>query len=82
MSYHYDKLSIRKFEKVIDIFGADHHSHVDRLKSAISSLDLDSKKLVVLLTQIVHFKNEEKIEKFSKRSGNMYTVKDLIETVG
>ena len=82
MSYHYDKLSIRKFEKVIDIFGADHHSHVDRLKSAISSLDLDSKKLVVLLTQIVHFKNEEKIEKFSKRSGNIYTVKDLIETVG
>ena len=69
-------------ETVINIFGADHHSHVNRLKSAISSLEIDVDKLKILLTQIVHFKNEEKVQKFSKRSGNIYTVRDLISMVG
>ena len=82
MAYHYDKFKIRNFEAVINIFGADHHSHVNRLKSAISSLEIDVDKLKILLTQIVHFKNEEKVQKFSKRSGNIYTVRDLISMVG
>ena len=82
MAYHYDKFKIRNFEKVINIFGADHHSHVNRLNSAISSFEIDVDKLKILLTQIVHFKNEEKVQKFSKRSGNIYTVRDLISMVG
>ena len=82
MAYHYDKFIIRNFETVINIFGADHHSHVNRLKSAISSFEIDVDKLRILLTQIVHFKNEEKVQKFSKRSGNIYTVRDLISIVG
>ena len=82
MAYHYDKFKIRNFETVINIFGADHHSHVNRLKSAISSFEIDVDKLKILLTQIVHFKNEEKVQKFSKRSGNIYTVRDLISMVG
>ena len=82
MAYHYDKFKIRNFETVINIFGADHHSHVNRLKSAISSFEIDVDKLRILLTQIVHFKNEEKVQKFSKRSGNIYTVRDLISMVG
>ncbi len=82
MAYHYDKFKIRDFNKVINIFGADHHSHVDRLKSAVEAMDINSNKLVILLTQIVHFKNENKIQKFSKRSGNIYTIRDLLEVVG
>jgi arginyl-tRNA synthetase len=82
IAYHYDKFLIRNYDEVINIFGADHHSHVDRLKSAVKALDIDTKKLKILLTQIVHFKNENKIQKFSKRSGNIYTVKDLINVVG
>ena len=82
MAYHYDKLSIRNFETVINIFGADHHSHVDRLKSSISAFEIDVEKLKILLTQIVHFKNQEKVQKFSKRSGNIYTVRDLVSIVG
>ncbi|MBK90747.1 MAG: arginine--tRNA ligase [Chloroflexi bacterium] len=82
MAYHYDKFHIRNYENVINIFGADHHSHVDRLKSAVKALDVDPEKLKILLTQIVHFKNQNKVQKFSKRSGNIYTVKDLIEIVG
>jgi len=82
MAYHYDKFIIRNFETVINIFGADHHSHVNRLKSAISSFEINVDKLKILLTQIVHFKNEEKVQKFSKRSGNIYTVRDLISMVG
>ena len=82
MAYHYDKFHIRNYENVINIFGADHHSHVDRLKSAVKALDINPEKLKILLTQIVHFKNQNKVQKFSKRSGNIYTVKDLIEIVG
>ena len=82
MAYHYDKFEIRKFDKVINIFGADHHSHVNRLKSALSAMDIDAKRLSILLTQIVHFKNQENVEKFSKRSGNIYSIRDLIEIVG
>ena len=82
MSYHYDKFQKRRFEKVINIFGADHHSHVNRLKSAVSAMDIEVEKLNILLTQIVHFKNQEKIEKFSKRSGNIYSIRDLIDIVG
>ena len=82
MAYHYDKFNLRKFDIVINIFGADHHSHVDRLKSAIKALDIDPENLKILLTQIVHFKNQNKVEKFSKRSGNIYTVRDLIDIVG
>ena len=82
MAYHYDKFNLRKFDIVINIFGADHHSHVDRLKSAVKALDIDPENLKILLTQIVHFKNQNKVEKFSKRSGNIYTVRDLIDIVG
>ncbi|MFL2649741.1 MAG: arginine--tRNA ligase [Dehalococcoidia bacterium] len=82
MAYHYDKFNQRKFDIVINIFGADHHSHVDRLKSAVKALDIDPENLKILLTQIVHFKNQNKVEKFSKRSGNIFTVRDLINIVG
>ncbi|NCG35892.1 MAG: arginine--tRNA ligase [Dehalococcoidales bacterium] len=82
LAYHLDKFLIRKFDKVINIFGADHHSHVDRLKSALSALEIDQNKLNILLIQIVHFKNQEKVEKFSKRSGNIYSIRDLLDTVG
>ena len=47
MAYHYDKFKIRNFETVINIFGADHHSHVNRLKSAISSFEIDVDKLKI-----------------------------------
>ena len=82
MAYHYDKFNLRKFDIVINIFGADHHSHVDRLKSAVKALDIDPANLKILLTQIVHFKNQNKVEKFSKRSGNIFTVRDLLDIVG
>tara|TARA_B110000438_G_scaffold277216_1_gene299654 strand:- start:1873 stop:3537 length:1665 start_codon:yes stop_codon:yes gene_type:complete len=82
LAYHLDKFQFRNFDKVINIFGADHHSHVDRLKSALSALGINQNKLNILLIQIVHFKNQEKVEKFSKRSGNIYTIRDLLDTVG
>jgi len=82
LAYHFDKFKLRKFDNVINIFGADHHSHVDRLKSALSALNIDQSKLNILLIQIVHFKNQDKVEKFSKRSGNIYSVRDLLEAVG
>jgi len=82
IAYHYNKFFIRKYERIINIFGADHHSHVFRIKSALEAFEIDQNKMDTLLTQIVHFKSNNKSERFSKRAGNIYTIRDLLNVVG
>lgn len=78
---HLDKFD-RGNEKVIDIFGADHHGYVPRLKAAVEALGYDSNKLEVKIIQMVRlFKGNEEI-KMSKRTGKVVTMEDLIEEVG
>lgn len=81
IAYHLDKLN-RGFDKLIDLFGADHHGYITRLKSSIKSLGNDPDKLHVELVQMVRlFKNGEEF-KMSKRTGNAISMKELIEEVG
>ena len=82
IAYHYNKFFIRKYERIVNIFGADHHSHVFRIKSALEAFEIDQNKMDTLLTQIVHFKSNNKSERFSKRTGNIYTIRDLLDVVG
>ena len=82
IAYHYNKFFIRKYEKIVNIFGADHHSHVFRIKSALEAFEIDQNKMDTLLTQIVRFKSNNKSERFSKRTGNIYTIRDLLDVVG
>ena len=82
IAYHYNKFFIRKYERIINIFGADHHSHVFRIKSALEAFEIVQNKMDTLLTQIVHFKSNNKSERFSKRAGNIYTIRDLLNVVG
>lgn len=81
IAYHKDKLE-RGFEKLINIWGADHHGYIPRMKAAIQALGYDRDQLEVEIIQLVHlYKNGEKM-KMSKRTGKAVTMRDLIEEVG
>ncbi len=81
IAYHRDKLA-RGFEKLINIWGADHHGYIPRMKAAIQSLGYDADTLEVEIIQLVHlYKNGEKM-KMSKRTGKAVTMRELVEEVG
>jgi arginyl-tRNA synthetase len=81
IAYHKDKFD-RGFDKVIDIWGADHHGHVARMKRAISFFGYDPQQLTVILMQLVKLYQGGELIRMSKRSGQYVTLKDLIEEVG
>lgn len=81
IAYHKDKLE-RGFEKLVNIWGADHHGYIPRMKAAIQALGYDREALEVEIIQLVHlYKNGEKM-KMSKRTGKAVTMRDLVEEVG
>ncbi|MGE7616448.1 arginine--tRNA ligase [Paenibacillus sp. FSL F4-0243] len=81
IAYHSDKYG-RGYDKMINIWGADHHGYIPRMKAAMSALGNDPEKLVVLIAQMVSlFQNGEKV-KMSKRTGKAVTMEDLMEEVG
>ncbi len=81
IAYHRDKLE-RGYEKLINIWGADHHGYIPRMKAAIQALGHDADTLEVEIIQLVHlYKNGEKM-KMSKRTGKAVTMRDLVEEVG
>lgn len=81
IAYHEDKLQ-RGFNKLINIWGADHHGYIPRMKAAIEALGYDRGTLEVDIIQMVQlYKNGEKF-KMSKRTGNAVTMRELVEEVG
>ncbi|MFT8321723.1 MAG: arginine--tRNA ligase [Bacillus sp. (in: firmicutes)] len=81
IAYHKDKLE-RGFEKLINIWGADHHGYIPRMKAAIQALGYNKEALEVEIIQLVHlYKDGEKM-KMSKRTGKAVTMRDLVEEVG
>jgi arginyl-tRNA synthetase len=82
IAYHYDKLALRKFDRVIDIWGADHQGHVSRMKAVVAALGMDPKRLDVILYQLVTLCRGNEVVRLSKRSGDMITLKEVIEEVG
>ena len=81
IAYHEDKLQ-RGFDKLVNIWGADHHGYIPRMKAAIEALGYDRGTLEVDIIQMVQlYKNGEKF-KMSKRTGNAVTMRELVEEVG
>ncbi|MCR2821336.1 arginine--tRNA ligase [Lederbergia panacisoli] len=81
IAYHLDKLD-RGFDKLINIWGADHHGYIPRMKAAIEALGYERDRLEVEIIQLVHlYKDGEKM-KMSKRTGKAVTMRELIEEVG
>ncbi|MGI9862983.1 arginine--tRNA ligase [Moorella naiadis] len=81
IAYHRNKFE-RGFERVINVWGADHHGHVARLKGAIQALGYDPRRLEVVLMQLVRLYQGGEILRMSKRTGQYITLEELIEEVG
>ncbi len=80
--YHFDKFNVRKFDKVINIWGADHHGDVLRLLGALKIMGIDSERLDIMLYQFVRLIKNGKEFKVSKRAGTFVTLEELINKVG
>ena len=82
IAYHRNKLEVRKFDKAVDVWGADHHGHVARLQAALDGLGLDgSHRLVVVLMQLVNLMQDGKPVRMSKRSGKAIALHDLLDEI-
>lgn len=81
IAYHRDKFE-RGYKRLINIWGADHHGHVARLKGAMTALGYDGDDITVILMQLVRLYRGGEIVKMSKRSGKYVTLDELIEEVG
>jgi len=81
IAYHKNKFD-RGYDKIINIFGQDHHGYVQRLKGTMQALGYDDQKLDVILYQLVRMKKGEAFVRMSKRSGAFESLSDVINTVG
>jgi len=82
IAYHYNKFLEREFNQVIDIWGADHQGHVPRMKAVLKALGSGPERLKVIICQLVMLRRGKEIVKVSKRSGDIITLKEVIDEVG
>ena len=82
VAYHYDKFIRRRFNRVIDVWGADHHGHVARTKASVGAVGGDGDRLEILLYQLVHLRRGDQRVRISKRTGELVTLRELVEDVG
>ncbi|MBQ7653480.1 MAG: arginine--tRNA ligase, partial [Clostridia bacterium] len=81
IAYHRNKLKVRGFDKAIDIWGADHHGHVARMKAALDSIGENGGKLDVILMQLVRLTRGGEVVRMSKRTGKAISLVDLLEEI-
>lgn len=81
IAYHRNKLLKRDFYKAIDVWGADHHGHVARMKGAMEAVGIDGSRLDVVLMQLVNLMKDGEAVKMSKRTGKAVTLVDLLDEV-
>ena len=82
IAYHRNKFITRGYDWVINIWGADHHGHVPRMKGAVEALGVNPDRLDVIIMQLVRLLREGEVVRMSKRRGKAITLSDLIEEVG
>ncbi len=81
VAYHLDKRE-RGFERLVDVWGADHHGYVQRMKAAFAALGADPDRLELLIMQFVNLVRDGKPVSMSKRAGEFVTLDDLMDLVG
>ena len=81
-AYHYNKFTQRRFDQVVDVWGADHQGHVSRMKAVVTALGIDPVRLKILITQMVALKRGEEVLRMSKRAGELITLRELVDEVG
>ena len=81
IAYHRNKLEVRGFDRAIDVWGADHHGHVARMKGALDAIGLNGDKLDIVLMQLVRLTRDGEVVRMSKRSGKAITLVDLLDEI-
>lgn len=82
IAYHRNKFVTRGFDRVINVWGADHHGHVARMKYAMEAIGVDGGRLEVVLMQLVRLLRDGEVARMSKRSGKAITLDVLLEDIG
>ncbi len=82
IAYHYNKFIERGFDRVINVWGADHQGHVSRLKAVVGALGIDPDRLDLIIHQMVTLKRGGELVRVSKRSGDLITLREVIDEVG
>jgi arginyl-tRNA synthetase len=82
IAYHYNKFIERKFDRVIDIWGADHQGHVPRMKAVVGALGINPERLKIILSQMVTLRRGQETVRISKRTGDIITLREVVEEVG
>lgn len=81
IAYHRNKFAKRGFDRCIDVWGADHHGHVARMKAAMDAIGLDGSKLDIVLIQLVRLVRNGEVVRMSKRTGKAIQLADLLDEV-
>ena len=82
IAYHYNKFLERKFDQVINIWGADHQGHVSRMKAVVGALGINPERLKIIISQMVTLRRGGEMVRISKRSGELITLREVIDEVG
>ncbi len=81
-AYHYNKFLVRGFDRVTDIWGADHQGHVNRVKAVVGAMGVDPERLNIIIGQMVALKRGGESVRASKRTGDIITLRELVDEVG
>ena len=82
IAYHYNKFLERKFDNVINIWGADHQGHISRMKAVLGALGVIPERLKVIISQMVTLHRGDELVRISKRSGDIITLREVVDEVG
>jgi arginyl-tRNA synthetase len=82
IAYHFNKFLERKFDTVVDIWGADHQGHVSRMLAVVNALGINPERLKIIICQLVTLRRGKAIVRVSKRSGDIITLREVIDEVG
>jgi arginyl-tRNA synthetase len=82
IAYHRNKLEARGFDRVIDVWGADHQGHVSRTRTAVASLGISAERLQIIIHQLITLKVGGQAVRMSKRTGNIVLLREVIDEVG
>jgi len=82
VAYHFNKFLERKFDTVINIWGADHQGHVSRMFVVVNALGINPERLKIIICQLVTLRRGKEIVRVSKRSGDIITLREVIDEVG
>jgi arginyl-tRNA synthetase len=82
IAYHYNKFLERKFDRVINIWGADHQGHISRMKVVLGAMGVSPERLEIIISQMVTLRRGQELVRISKRSGDIITLREVLDEVG